>query len=295
MPLTDDHVHELIRGGESERVEFKVYIPNEDVIARVLIAFANTDGGTLILGVKDDSTIVGIPDDQVKPTVEKLRRICRSLFHRPVPVATVTIGDRRVVYAHVGVSPPEYRPVRTPRGEIFVRKGAQILGYPEHRPAPSKEQRADRRIRLFVAMSFREAEEPALVDYWNAMQRSVTSTGLLIDVRRIDLVEGDYEISQEVMNEINEADIVLADFTLNPRNVYFELGYARAAQKRIIQTARKETALEFDARNWRTLFYRNATELESNLVGAIEAAYATVTGARRASSGDPLAQSTGAP
>ena len=128
-------------------------------------------------------------------------------------------------------------------------------------------------------MSFREAEEPALVDYWNAMQRAVTVTRLPIELRRIDLVEGDYEISQEVMNEIDEADIVLADFTLNARNVYFELGYARSAQKRIIQTARKETALEFDVRNWRTLFYRNATELESNLVGAFQAAYAAMRGA----------------
>ena len=111
------------------------------------------------------------------------------------------------------------------------------------------------------------------------MQRAVTVTRLPIELRRIDLVEGDYEISQEVMNEIDEADIVLADFTLNARNVYFELGYARSAQKRIIQTARKETALEFDVRNWRTLFYRNATELESNLVGAFQAAYAAMRGA----------------
>jgi hypothetical protein len=279
MPLTGNRVHELIRRGESEKAEFKASVPTEDIVARVLVAFANTHGGTLIIGVKDDSTIIGVPEDQIKPTVETLRRICSSLFRWSVPVGPVTIGDRRVVYAHVSACPPEYRPVTTPRGKAFMRKGEQISEFPVHKPAPKIAMQARRTIRLFVAMSFREAEEPALVDYWNAMQRAVTSTGLPIDLRRIDLVEGDYEISQEVMNEIDEADIVLADFTLNARNVYFELGYARSAKKRIIQTARKETALEFDVRNWRTLFYRNATGLESNLVGAIQAAYAEVTGA----------------
>jgi nucleoside 2-deoxyribosyltransferase len=82
-----------------------------------------------------------------------------------------------------------------------------------------------------------------------------------------------YEISQQIMNEIDQADIVISDFTLNARNVYFELGYARGKGCRIIQTARKGTILEFDIRNWRTLFYRNATELEERFIPEIKVAY----------------------
>ena len=125
MPLTASRLHELIRGGESEKVEFKAVVPTEDTVAKVLVAFANTQGGTLIIGVNDDSTIVGVPEDQVKPTVEKLRRICTTLFRWSVPVGAVTIGDRRAVYAHVRASPPEYRPVTTPRGKAFIREGGR--------------------------------------------------------------------------------------------------------------------------------------------------------------------------
>jgi nucleoside 2-deoxyribosyltransferase len=89
----------------------------------------------------------------------------------------------------------------------------------------------------------------------------------------MDVVEGDYEISQQIMKEIDDATIVLADFTLNPANVYFEVGYARGKGKRIIQCARKGTALEFDTRNWRTIFYKNATELEKALLPALSEAY----------------------
>jgi nucleoside 2-deoxyribosyltransferase len=78
------------------------------------------------------------------------------------------------------------------------------------------------------------------------------------------------------MTEIDGADIVIADLTLNPRNVYFELGYARGKGKRVIQTARKGTLLEFDIRNWRTLLYRNATQLEEKLIEEIREAYVSV-------------------
>jgi hypothetical protein len=127
-------------------------------------------------------------------------------------------------------------------------------------------------------MSFRLEEEPALVDYSAAIKRAICATGLPLELVRIDLVDGDYEISQRIMDEIDRCEIVLADFTLSPPNVYFELGYARGRKtKQIIQTARKGTNLEFDVRNWRTEFYRNATELEEKLQPVLRNAYARAT------------------
>ena len=79
--------------------------------------------------------------------------------------------------------------------------------------------------------------------------------------------------SADLQNALQDpADIVIADFTLGAKNVYFEAGYARAAQKQIIQTSR-DKVLEFDVRNWRTTFYRNATELEAKFVPELQAAY----------------------
>lgn len=126
---------------------------------------------------------------------------------------------------------------------------------------------------VFVAMSFRVEEDPALVDYFEAMRRAAYSTRLPLDIRRIDSVQGDFEISQRILEEIDAAKIVIADFTLSPRNVYFEAGYARGKGKRVIQTARKDTHLEFDTRGWKTIFYKNATELEVALAQALSSAY----------------------
>lgn len=140
----------------------------------------------------------------------------------------------------------------------------------------SPEFSLDSRVFVFVAMSFRNAEDPALVDYFEAMRRAAARTQLPLDLRRIDSVEGDFEISQSILREIDQAMIVIADFTLSPRNVYFEAGYARGKGKRVIQTARKDTPLEFDTRSWNTIFYRNTKELEGALAQALTSAYKDV-------------------
>jgi hypothetical protein len=79
------------------------------------------------------------------------------------------------------------------------------------------------------------------------------------------------------MDEMDRSDAVIVDFTLSPRNVYFEVGYARGLKKRIIQTARKDTLLEFDVRSWRTHIYSNATQLKEMLVPALQEMYGEVT------------------
>ena len=277
--LSPNGIRQLIAGGESQVVEFKERVPSQDVVARNLAAFANSEGGILLCGVRDDAEIVGIPQSDVDEAIGALKRVSGSLLSWTTAVGAVDVGGKYVVYAVVEQAPRPYYPVSTSRGEFFKRVGAQS------RPASSSELFPVRPITVpttalpestivvFVAMSFREEEEPALVDYFAAMKRAVAESGLPLAIKRMDLVEGDYEISQKVMEEIENAQIVLADFTLNPSNVYFELGHARGLRKRIIQTARKGTTLEFDVRNWRTIFYRNATELQEKLLPELRAAY----------------------
>jgi nucleoside 2-deoxyribosyltransferase len=120
-------------------------------------------------------------------------------------------------------------------------------------------------------MSFREEEEPALVDYWQAMLRAADKARREFSLIRLDQVEGDYEIVDQIYKEIDAAHMVIADLTLSPHNVYLEIGYARGRGKRVIQTCRDDTQLEFDVRGRRTLIYRNATILEEKLLGELDA------------------------
>ncbi len=56
----------LILKGEGERVDFKQKISEPYKIAKTLVAFANTHGGVLLVGVRDDKTITGVDPEEEK-------------------------------------------------------------------------------------------------------------------------------------------------------------------------------------------------------------------------------------
>jgi hypothetical protein len=58
------HIRNLILSGENQQLDFKFEISDSRKIARTLVAFSNTDGGTLLIGVKDNGKITGVRTDE---------------------------------------------------------------------------------------------------------------------------------------------------------------------------------------------------------------------------------------
>lgn len=64
-----------IKNGEGKILEFKQKIPKGENIAKTLIAFSNTSGGKLIVGVGDKGEIVGIDNDNIFSLSDKIASI----------------------------------------------------------------------------------------------------------------------------------------------------------------------------------------------------------------------------
>ncbi len=60
MSLKNKYIEDLIKQGENQQLDFKFEIADSKKIARTLSAFSNTDGGTLLIGVKDNGSITGV-------------------------------------------------------------------------------------------------------------------------------------------------------------------------------------------------------------------------------------------
>jgi len=58
------YIKNLIRSGEHQQLDFKFEISDSRKIAKTLVAFSNTDGGTLLIGVKDNGKIAGVRSDE---------------------------------------------------------------------------------------------------------------------------------------------------------------------------------------------------------------------------------------
>ncbi|MDP4665852.1 MAG: putative DNA binding domain-containing protein [Flavobacteriales bacterium] len=59
--LLDTSIETLLKQGENEFTEFKEGALNPNIL-KAVAAFLNTKGGTLLLGVADDSSLLGIPE-----------------------------------------------------------------------------------------------------------------------------------------------------------------------------------------------------------------------------------------
>lgn len=68
----------MIAGGESQTLDFKFEVSDYRKIARTLVAFSNTDGGRLLVGVKDNGAIAGIRSEEEYFMIEGAARLyCR--------------------------------------------------------------------------------------------------------------------------------------------------------------------------------------------------------------------------
>ncbi|WP_423130456.1 AlbA family DNA-binding domain-containing protein [Gaoshiqia sp. Z1-71] len=69
------HLLKMIREGEHQTQDFKYCISDSKKIAKSLVAFANTDGGRLLIGVKDNGNIAGVRSDEEYYMIESAAKI----------------------------------------------------------------------------------------------------------------------------------------------------------------------------------------------------------------------------
>ena len=125
-------IKELIKKGESEKVEFKPSLSQTDKIMESISAFSNTKGGTVVIGVSDKGEVLGV--DIGKRTIENLaNRIKQNTDPMVYPSIRVgEINDKQVVV--IEVVRGKQKPVLA-FGRAYKRVGKtnQKLGYEEIR------------------------------------------------------------------------------------------------------------------------------------------------------------------
>lgn len=104
-------LRDLVRKGEGRYLEFKLKTTHPEKIVREIVAFANTDGGTLLIGVADDKTIPGLKyaDEDEYLLVRAINKFCfppisYSIERIPLP------NERDVLMLRIPRSPtrPHY-------------------------------------------------------------------------------------------------------------------------------------------------------------------------------------------
>lgn len=121
--MTRNELDVLIAQGESARLEFKRTLSSAHRIARTLAAFANSSGGTLLIGVADDGRIMGVPSESRE--IHKIEEATDQLVEPSLTVSYETLAPdgRRVLVITVPESAekPHYAIDEAGRRTIYVR------------------------------------------------------------------------------------------------------------------------------------------------------------------------------
>ena len=76
------YVLTYIAEGEHLKQDFKMRIDDAQKIARSLVAFANTSGGRLLIGVKDNGNVSGIrPEEEIHMIIRSAEEFCQPPIH----------------------------------------------------------------------------------------------------------------------------------------------------------------------------------------------------------------------
>jgi predicted HTH transcriptional regulator len=119
---------EKIQEGEHQQQDFKYAINDSKKIARSLCAFANTDGGSLLLGVKDNGKIVGVTTEEEYYMVEAAAQMyCRP----PIPFNVFEWESEGKTILEIIIPRSDKKPHKAPNKEgkylVYVRVDDQNL------------------------------------------------------------------------------------------------------------------------------------------------------------------------
>jgi len=132
------------------------------------------------------------------------------------------------------------------------RSGADLPIYPRAFIAASKLQR--QRDRVFVAMPFEASHSKTL---WKVLQ-SICEIHEF-NPRRGDSAQASHSVVADVLEELESAEVVIADLTgLNP-NVLYELGIAHVRCDAVVLPCQGGQTLPFDLASIQCLFFDLST------------------------------------
>jgi len=116
---------DLIQKGESSSVQFKERLPNQDSLAQEMVAFSNSEGGLIVIGVNDKTgSLNGLSFEEIQSINKQLVNVASQSVHPPVFITTetVTVSENNliVVYIREGIS----KPYKDRLGTIYVKNGS---------------------------------------------------------------------------------------------------------------------------------------------------------------------------
>ena len=120
--MMEDEIRELIEQGENRGVEFKSARVRPEALAREMVAFSNSLGGLILIGVEDDGEVAGLEEGRDMETwVANIAR--NNVVPGIVPLVEFCRMSGKKV-AVVRIPKGQFKPYQTIDGKYWIRVGS---------------------------------------------------------------------------------------------------------------------------------------------------------------------------
>ena len=120
-----NNIKKLCKLGENSKVQFKLRLENPAKIAQELVAFANSKGGTILIGIEDKTgQIVGLTYEQAQKMSTLIGQVANEWVNPTIylETETVEIEGKLVLVVHVGEGIS--KPYKDKSGNIWVKQSS---------------------------------------------------------------------------------------------------------------------------------------------------------------------------
>jgi len=205
------YIKSLIAQGEGLHLDFKFNISNASKIAKSLVAFANTEGGKLLVGVKDNGRVVGVSSDEEKYMIE----LAAYKYCHPevmIEFTDIIYEDKTILEVYVQKSDTKPHSAKDEMGKwsVYFRKADEnILANKIFEEAMKKRAKYQR-----ITLTLGDAEK-ALIDYLEKNPKITIEK--FCEIAKIKL-----QLAEKILINLVAVNMVKIEFT--PTHEYYYLG-----------------------------------------------------------------------
>ncbi len=120
---------------------------------------------------------------------------------------------------------------------------------------------------IFVAFNF---SSDMINIFENYVKPSVEELGFTYTIVNQETTAPDQKITDEIIAKIKSSRMIIADFTNNSTNVYFEAGFAMGMKIPVIWTCKKGHDFSFDTGQFPHIMWEDGEDLRKQLINRIQ-------------------------
>lgn len=127
--MTSKELLSIINNGETSKVQFKRQINSVDSIAAEMIAFSNSKGGVILIGVEDKTgQVIGLSNEQLPEYNQLIANIANNNIKSSIflftEIVELVIGSEVKKILIAEISEGVNKPYKENNGTIWIKQGS---------------------------------------------------------------------------------------------------------------------------------------------------------------------------